>query len=69
MVDIHYIRQKKPRGLWYAIRCSRTFVGNESFAILLGDDIVYNHKKLCLKQLIDCYDGYKTSILGLQSVI
>lgn len=48
---------------------SRTFVGNELFAILLGDDIVYNHKKLCLKQLIDCYDGYKTSILGLQSVI
>ena len=68
MVDIHYIRQKEPKGLGHAIRCAKTFVGNEPFAILLGDDIVYNQQKPCLKQLIDCYDEYKTSILGVQTV-
>ena len=68
MADIHYIRQKEPRGLGDAINCARAFVGNEPFAILLGDDIVYNEDKPCLKQLIDCYNEYKTSILGVQSV-
>ena len=68
MVDIHYIRQKEPRGLGHAINCAKAFVGNEPFAILLGDDIVYNEEKPCLKQLIECYDEYKTSILGVQTV-
>lgn len=68
MVDIHFIRQKEPKGLGHAIRCAKTFVGDESFAILLGDDIVYNEEKPCLKQLIDCYNEYKTTILGVQSV-
>jgi len=70
MVDIHYIRQKEPRGLGHAILCAKSFVGNEPFAILLGDDIVYTgeNQRPCLKQLIDCYDEYKTSILGVQNV-
>lgn len=68
MVDIHFIRQKEPRGLGHAISCAKTFVGNEPFAVLLGDDIVYNEGKPCLKQLIDCYDEYKTSVLGVQTV-
>ncbi|ALB47616.1 UTP--glucose-1-phosphate uridylyltransferase GalU [Clostridium beijerinckii] len=68
MVDIHYIRQKEPKGLGHAIYCAKSFVGDEPFAILLGDDIVYNEGKPCLKQLIDCYDQYKTTILGVQSV-
>lgn len=68
MVDIHYIRQKEPRGLGHAINCARAFVGDEPFAILLGDDIVYNDEKPCLKQLIDCYNEYNTSILGVQTV-
>lgn len=67
MVDIHYIRQKEPRGLGHAIHCAKTFVGNEPFAVLLGDDVV-DADKPCLKQLIDCYDEYKTSILGVQEV-
>ena len=62
MVDIHFIRQKEPKGLGHAIKCAKTFVGNEPFAVLLGDDIVYNEEKPCLKQLIDCYDEYKTSV-------
>ena len=58
MVDIHFIRQKEPKGLGHAISCAKTFVGNEPFAVLLGDDIVYNEGKPCLKQLIDCYGEY-----------
>ncbi len=68
MVDIHYIRQKDPKGLGHAIYCARTFVGSEPFAVLLGDDIVYNPEKPCLKQMIEVYDKYKTSILGVQEV-
>lgn len=68
MVDIHYIRQKEPKGLGHAIGCAKTFVGNEPFAVLLGDDLVYNEEKPCLKQLIDCYNEYNTSILGVQTV-
>lgn len=67
MVDIHYIRQKQPKGLGHAIHCAKTFVGNEPFAVLLGDDIV-DSEKPCLRQLMDCYDEYKTSVLGVQTV-
>lgn len=67
MVDIHYIRQKEPRGLGHAIHCAKTFVGNEPFAVLLGDDVV-DSEVPCLKQLIDCYSEYKTTILGVQTV-
>ena len=68
MVDIYYIRQKEPRGLGHAINCAKAFVGDEPFAILLGDDIVYNEKTPCLKQLINCFEEYQTSILGVQTV-
>lgn len=67
MVDIHYIRQKEPRGLGHAIYCAKTFVGNEPFAVMLGDDVV-DSEVPCLKQLIDCYSEYKTTILGVQNV-
>ncbi|WP_300379783.1 UTP--glucose-1-phosphate uridylyltransferase GalU [Clostridium sp.] len=67
MVDIHYIRQKEPRGLGHAILCAKAFVGNEPFAVLLGDDVV-DSEVPCLKQLMDCYEEYKTSILGVQRV-
>ena len=68
MVDIHFIRQKEPKGLGHAIHCAKSFVGNEPFAVMLGDDIVYNQDKPCLRQLMDCYDEYKTSVLGVQTV-
>ena len=67
MVDIHFIRQKEPKGLGHAIHCAKSFVGDEPFAVLLGDDIVDNDVP-CLKQLISAYDEYKTSILGVQEV-
>lgn len=67
LVDIHYIRQKEPRGLGHAIYCAKSFVGNEPFAVLLGDDIV-DSEVPCLKQLIDVYNEYKTTVLGVQHV-
>ena len=67
LVDIHYIRQKEPKGLGHAIWCARKFIGNEPFAVLLGDDIVQAEKP-CLKQMIEQYERYNASILGVQSV-
>ena len=67
LVDIHYIRQKEPKGLGHAIWCARKFIGNEPFAVLLGDDIVQAEKP-CLKQMIEQYERYNASILGVQNV-
>ncbi|HHU69521.1 MAG TPA: UTP--glucose-1-phosphate uridylyltransferase GalU [Thermoanaerobacterales bacterium] len=67
MVNIHYIRQKEPLGLGHAVYCAKSFISNEPFAVLLGDDIVYSDKP-CLKQMIEVYDEYKTTILGVQKV-
>lgn len=67
MVDIHYIRQKAPLGLGHAIFCARKFVGNEPFAVLLGDDVVISQTP-CLKQLINIYEEKQTSIIGVQAI-
>lgn len=67
LVDIHYIRQKEPKGLGHAVWCARKFIGNEPFAVLLGDDIVQSDKP-CLKQLIDQYERFNSTILGVQRV-
>src|SRR5690625_4297612 len=66
-VDIHYIRQKEPKGLGHAVWCARKFIGNEAFAVLLGDDIVQAETP-GLKQLIDQYDETGCSIVGVQQV-
>lgn len=68
MADIHYIRQKEPKGLGHAIYCARSFIGDEPFAVLLGDDIVYNPEKPCLKQLMDVYETHRGTVLGCQHV-
>lgn len=68
LVTIHYVRQKEPLGLGHAIWCARSFVGDEPFAILLGDDVI-DAPTPCLQQLIDRseqHDG--ASILGVQPV-
>lgn len=67
LVNIHYIRQKEPKGLGHAIYCAKSFIGHEPFAVLLGDDVVESQEP-CLKQLINVYDKYKATILGVQSV-
>ncbi|WP_319402143.1 UTP--glucose-1-phosphate uridylyltransferase GalU [uncultured Anaeromusa sp.] len=66
-VDIHYIRQKEARGLGHAVLCARQFVGDEPFAVLLGDDIV-DATVPCLKQLIEVYEDCGGSVLGVQEV-
>ncbi|AEV70561.1 UTP--glucose-1-phosphate uridylyltransferase GalU [Acetivibrio clariflavus] len=67
LANIHYIRQKEAKGLGHAIYCAKSFIGNEPFAVLLGDDIV-DSEVPCLKQLIDVFNEYKTTVLGVQPV-
>ncbi|KRF54328.1 UTP--glucose-1-phosphate uridylyltransferase [Bacillus sp. Soil745] len=66
-VDIHYIRQKDPKGLGHAVWCARKFIGNEPFAVLLGDDIVQAETP-CLKQLMNEYVKTLSSVIGVQTV-
>ena len=68
MADIHYVRQKEAKGLGHAIGCAKTFVGKEPFAVLLGDDIIYNKGEPCLRQLLNIYEAYGDSVLGVQTV-
>ncbi|WP_394186946.1 UTP--glucose-1-phosphate uridylyltransferase GalU [Metabacillus halosaccharovorans] len=67
LANIHYIRQKEPKGLGHAIYCARRFIGNEPFAVMLGDDIVTSDTP-CLGQLIEKYNKYEASVIGVQEV-
>ena len=67
-VNVHYVRQKYMRGLGDAIFCARSFVGDEPFAVLLGDDVVYHPERSALGQLIDVYEARGGSVLGCQMV-
>lgn len=67
LANIHYIRQKEPKGLGHAVWCARNFIGDEPFAVLLGDDIVQSETP-CLKQLINQYEETFSSIIGVQRV-
>ena len=64
-VNIHFVRQKEPLGLGHAVLQSRSFVGNEPFALLLGDDVfVGNNNIPVLKQLISVYEEVNSSVIG-----
>jgi len=67
MVDIYYVRQKEALGLGHAIYCARKFIGNEPFAVLLGDDIIHSEVP-CLKQMIHIYEKYGSSVVGVKEV-
>ena len=67
LADIHYIRQKEPKGLGHAIWCARKFIGNEPFAVMLGDDVVQS-KQPCLQQLMNVYERVQSSVIGVQNV-
>ncbi|MDG6258127.1 MAG: UTP--glucose-1-phosphate uridylyltransferase GalU [Methanomicrobiaceae archaeon] len=67
MVDIHYIRQKEPKGLGDAVLRAEKHVGDEPFAILLGDDIIVNDVP-CTRQLIDVFKKYRCSVLAVEQV-
>lgn len=66
-VDIHYIRQKEPKGLGHAVWVARKFIGDEPFGVLLGDDIVVAETP-GLKQLINKYEKTGSSVVGVQQV-
>ncbi|MBS5777821.1 UTP--glucose-1-phosphate uridylyltransferase, partial [Finegoldia magna] len=70
MANIYTIRQKKKNGLGDAIKYAESFVGDEPFAILLGDDIIYNtpDELPCIKQMVDIYETEQSPILGVQKV-
>jgi len=67
MADIFYIRQKEQLGLGHAILCAKKHVGNEPFAVMLGDDIVVNERP-CIGQLVDIFDDTSTSVVGVEQV-
>lgn len=67
IANIYYIRQKEPKGLGHAILTARTFIGDEPFAVLLGDDVITSETP-ALKQMMEKYDEYGSSILGVQTV-
>lgn len=66
-ITVHFIRQKEARGLGDAVLCARQFIGDEPFAVLLGDDIV-DAEVPCLSQLIEVYNDLGGSVLGVQQV-
>ncbi|NIM46574.1 MAG: UTP--glucose-1-phosphate uridylyltransferase GalU [Candidatus Aenigmarchaeota archaeon] len=67
LCEVIYVRQKEPLGLGHAILCANDVVGNEPFAVFLPDDIIFS-KIPCIKQLIDVYEKYKTSVLAVREV-
>lgn len=68
IANVYSVRQKEQRGLGHAILCAKAFVGDEPFAVLLGDDVVYNPDRPAIKQLIDYFDNVQASIVGVQEV-
>ncbi|MEK4062773.1 MULTISPECIES: UTP--glucose-1-phosphate uridylyltransferase GalU [Paenibacillus] len=66
-VTLHYIRQKEAKGLGHAVWCARNFIGDEPFAVLLGDDIVQSDVP-CTRQLIEQYESLGRSVIGVQTV-
>ena len=67
-INVHYIRQKHMRGLGDAIRCAESFIDNEPFAVLLGDDDIYNPEKPALKQMMEAFSRLGATMLGCQEV-
>jgi len=67
LANIYYVRQKDPNGLGDAILCAKEIVGNEPFAVLLGDDVVTSRVP-CLKQLLQVFEYYNSSVVGIQEV-
>ena len=67
LVDIHYVRQKEPLGLGDAVLRAEKHIGNEPFAVLLGDDIIVNSHP-CTKQLIDVFQRNRCSVIAVQEV-
>nr|WP_320023845.1 UTP--glucose-1-phosphate uridylyltransferase GalU [uncultured Acetobacterium sp.] len=68
MAKVFSVRQKEAKGLGHAVLCAKEFVGDEPFAVVLGDDIVYNDENPALKQMVEIYEAYGASVIGVQQV-
>ena len=66
-VNVHFVRQKEPRGLGHAISCARAFAGDEAFCVLYGDDVVYSDYPVC-RQMMDAYEKYGLAVAAVQPV-
>lgn len=67
LANIHYVRQKEPLGLGDAVNCAKSFIGNEPFAVLSGDDVIFS-KTPSLSQMLRVFVQQKKTILGVQEV-
>lgn len=63
-----YIRQPQALGLGHAVLCAKAAVGNESFAVLLADDLIHNNKKSCMTQMVEIYEAQKSSVIAVETV-
>lgn len=67
MANIYFIRQQEMKGLGHAVSCAESFVGNEPFAVLSGDDVIIGEKPVC-GQLIEAFDEYELSVVGAKEM-
>jgi UTP--glucose-1-phosphate uridylyltransferase len=67
LADIFYVRQKTPLGLGHAVLAAHKHIGNEPFAVLLGDDIIVSNQP-CLKQMMNVYHQHNSSVIAIQHV-
>jgi UTP--glucose-1-phosphate uridylyltransferase len=68
MASVSYVRQKEPRGLGHAILCARSLVGDEPFAVFLGDDIVATETVPCMQQLLDVFARHGGPVIAVERV-
>ncbi len=67
LANIYFVRQKETKGLGHAVNCAKSFVGNEPFAVLYGDDVIIGEDPAC-GQLIRAYEKYGKSVVGIKAV-
>lgn len=67
LANIHFIRQKESKGLGHAVLCAKTFVGNEPFAVLYGDDVIIGKTPACL-ELLKVYKEFQKPVVGIKKV-
>ncbi len=68
MASVSYVRQKEPRGLGHAVLCARPLVGEEPFAVFLGDDVVTSQTAPCMRQLLDVFERYGGPVIAVERV-
>ncbi len=67
MANVYFLRQHEPKGLGHAVACARNFVGDEPFAVLYGDDVIFSNTPV-VKQLVNVYEKYGKTVVGVKEV-